>query len=251
MSLMLALGSPSLITYSLSLTILNRFWIRQRFASLRSECRAVIDRHPQFVERIKAAQYLLQEAQQVPMRASQEGGWLSSLVVLNNNQRWWIAVKKDLRNTRRGVTFSLVAQVGMAVTAWLFTIIAAFVGNLGDINTALQISSGAIWLWMVSHASSCTITGRYCYLQLSCSVATVSDSQSGSAANSNFRFPSSVDGSQLEHSTEQDPSSKLSKMITILLSERCLTETPMVTLPLLLSGNKPFSADQVSTKGLT
>ena len=151
MSLMLALGSPSLITYSLSLTILNRFWIRQRFATLRSESRAVVDRHPQFAERIQAAQYLLQEAQQVPMRASQEGGWLSSLVVLNNNQRWWTGVKKDLRNTRRGVTFSLVAQVGMAVTAWLFTILAAFVGSLGDVNTALQISSGSIWLWMVSH----------------------------------------------------------------------------------------------------
>lgn len=153
MSLALALGSPSLITYSLSLTILNRFWIRQRFASLRSDSRAVIERHPQFSERIKAAQYLLQEAQQVPMRASQEGGWLSSLIVLNNNQRWWTGVKKDLRNTRRGVTFSLVAQVGAAVTAWLFTIISAFVGNLGDISTALQISSGAIWLWMVSYIS--------------------------------------------------------------------------------------------------
>lgn len=163
MSLLLALGSPSLITYSLSLTILNRFWIRQRFASLRSESRAVIEQHPQFGERIKAAQYLLQEAQQVPMRASQEGGWLSSLIVLNSNQRWWTGVKKDLRNTRRAVTFSLVAQVGMAVTAWFFTIIAAFVGNLGDIATALQISSGSIWLWMVSHSlPACTLIEPSC-----------------------------------------------------------------------------------------
>ncbi len=163
MSLLLALGSPSLITYSLSLTILNRFWIRQRFASLRSKSRAVTDRHPQFYERIKAAQYLLQEAQQVPMRASQEGGWLSSLVVLNDNQQWWTGVKKDLRNTRRAVTFSLVAQVGMAVIAWLFTIIAAFVGDLGDSGTALQISSGSLWLWMISRSLlAYTMIGPYC-----------------------------------------------------------------------------------------
>lgn len=151
MSLLLAVGSPALITYSLSLTILNRFWIRQSFESLRSQSRAVADKYPQFGDRIRSAQYLLQEAQQVSMRASQEGGWLSSLIVLNRNQRWWASVKKDLRNTRRGVTFSLVAQVGMAIIAWLFTIIAAFVGNLGDISTALQISSGSVWLWMVSH----------------------------------------------------------------------------------------------------
>ena len=151
MSLLLALGSPALITYSLSLTILNRFWIRQRFETLRSESCDVDARHPQFGERIRSAQYLLQEAQQVPMRASQEGGWLSSLIVLNNNHRWWSSVKKDLHNTRRGVTFSLVAQVGVAVIAWFFTIIAAFVGSLGDIGMALQTSAGSLWLWMVSY----------------------------------------------------------------------------------------------------
>ena len=150
MSGLLAIGSPALITYSLSLTILNRTWIRRRFETLRADAADVIRQHPDFSERVKAAQFLLQEAQQVPMRASQEAGWLSSLIVLPVNQSWWLRVRKDLRNTRRGVTFSLFAQVGMAITAWLFTIIAAFVGDLGNTITAFQISLGSMWVWMAS-----------------------------------------------------------------------------------------------------
>ena len=150
MSGLLAIGSPALITYSLSLTILNRTWIRRRFDNLRADAADITIQYPDFSERVKAAQFLLQEAQQVPMRASQEAGWLSSLIVLPANQPWWLRVRNDLRNTRRGVTFSLFAQVGMALIAWLFTIIAAFVGALGDTSTALQISSGCMWVWMVS-----------------------------------------------------------------------------------------------------
>jgi len=230
MSLVLSLGSPSLITYSLSLTILNRFWIRQRFASLRSESRA-LRFYPQFCERIKAAQYLLQEAQQVPMRASQEGGWLSSLIVLNDNHRWWTGVKKDLRNTHRGVTFSLVAQVGMAVTAFLFTIIAAFVGNLGDITTALQISSGAVWLWMVSHSLlAYTMIGPLlCTLKIFHPQRLSGKLTVGIAAKLSFRFQSSVGGSRSEHNTERDPSATLFKMTTTMLSGRFQTLTPVGT----------------------
>lgn len=141
MSGLLAIGSPALITYSLSLTVLNRTRTRRRFETLRADAADVIKQHPDFSERLKAAQFLLQEAQQVPM---------SSLVVLHANQPWWLRVRTDLRNTRRGVTFSLFAQVGMAITAWSFTIIAAFVGDLGNTITAFQISSGSMWVWMAS-----------------------------------------------------------------------------------------------------
>jgi hypothetical protein len=83
------------------------------------------------------------------MRASQDNGWLSSLVVLGENQSWWESAEKHIWNTRRGVTFSLVAQILMAFIAWFLTVLGALLGNLGDSSTALQLSSGSLWLWMI------------------------------------------------------------------------------------------------------
>src|SRR5579864_429847 len=100
MSFCLAVGSPALITYSLTLTILNRFWVRQRFNDLVRRCqgRTVSERYGGYEQRVRAAQYLLQEAQQVPLRASQERGWLSSLIVSAENQDWWLRLRRSLRN---------------------------------------------------------------------------------------------------------------------------------------------------------
>ncbi|PVH92038.1 hypothetical protein DM02DRAFT_635689 [Periconia macrospinosa] len=124
LSLCLAVGSPALATYSLTLTILNRYSLRTRWHSLHQTAlsRAVYDKYSDFTTRIKAVQYLLQEAQQVPLRASQERGWLSSLVVGPKNQAWWRNVQRRLARTKRGVTFSLVAQITAAGVAWLFTL---------------------------------------------------------------------------------------------------------------------------------
>lgn len=150
MSVLLAVGSPALTSYSLGITLLNRSWIRDRFEGLHAQSLSVSPKYPEFERRVKDAQYILQEVQQVPIRASQAGGWLSSLVVLPGNQHWWTNVRKDLHNTRRGVTYSLVAQIAVAVIAWLFTVISAFIGDLGDASTALQISSNNVCAWMVS-----------------------------------------------------------------------------------------------------
>lgn len=153
MSFCLALGSPALITYSLTLTMLNRSWIRKRFDALAKKCQEqqVQTRYHGYRERVRAAQYLLQEAQQVPLRASQERGWLSSLVVSGENQDWWLRLRNALKTTRRGVTVSLVAQILAAVIAWILTITSGFIALLGDRTAALDISSGSLWAWLVSN----------------------------------------------------------------------------------------------------
>jgi hypothetical protein len=150
MSFCLAVGSPAMITYSLTLTILNRYWVREQFhkLSVKAQSRAVHDKHAEYNNRVRAIQYLLQEAQQVPLRASQEKGWLSSLLVAPKNQTWWRNVQRRLRTTRRGVTFSLVAQILAAAIAWLFTVSSAFI-TTGDIVVANQLSSGSLWAWLV------------------------------------------------------------------------------------------------------
>lgn len=152
MSFCLALGSPSLITFSLTITILNRLWVRQQFARLTSRT-SDWGLFRDYEHRVQYVQYLLQEAQQVPLRASQEHGWLSSLIVIPDNANWWKLLKGRLRSTRRGFTASLVAQMALAFVAYLFTVIASFLAYLGDPNTALQIASGSIWIWLVCTAT--------------------------------------------------------------------------------------------------
>lgn len=107
------------------------------------------DKYSDFSIRIKAIQYLLQEAQQVPLRASQERGWLSSLIVGPRNHGWWRNVQRRLTRTRRGVTFSLVAQITAAAVAWLFTVSNGFIESRGDRLVANQLGSGTLWLWLI------------------------------------------------------------------------------------------------------
>jgi hypothetical protein len=151
LSLCLSVGSPALITYSLTLTILNRYSLRTRWHSLHQTAlsRAVHDKYSDFSVRVRAIQFLLQEAQQVPLRASQERGWLSSLLVGPKNQAWWRNVKRRLMRSRRGVTFSLVAQILAAAVAWLFTVASGFIDSRGDRVVANQLSSGTLWLWLI------------------------------------------------------------------------------------------------------
>jgi hypothetical protein len=155
MSLFMAVGSPALITYSLTVTILNRIWVRRIFETLLEQLDGLTnlsrDLSQEIRERLRAAQYLLQECQQVPMRASQVDGWLSSLVHLDKNHAWWMRVKKDLRNSRRGYTFSLVAQIGMAFVAYTFTIATSLNTSTGtpEGSQVILTAGGGIWIWMI------------------------------------------------------------------------------------------------------
>ena len=152
MSLCIALGSPSLATYSLSLTILNRYWARKQFNGLRSEVRRhrnVRQIYPVIDERINAIQFFLEQAQQVPLRISQEEGWLSSLIVSGRNHSWWLHLSTKLKVTQNGTSYALITSMIVATIAWLFTVIAAFVTDLGNISTALQLSAGSLWIWLV------------------------------------------------------------------------------------------------------
>jgi hypothetical protein len=61
-------------------------------------------------------------------------------------------VMKDLRNSRRGYTFSLFAQIGMAFLAYTFTIATAL--NSSPLGTSegsqvLLTAGGGIWIWMI------------------------------------------------------------------------------------------------------
>lgn len=149
MAFCLSLGSPALIAYSLMITLLNRIWVHDHFAGLIERAKKVADRCKSYGERIEAVLYFLKEAQQAPLRATQVQFQLASLVVLPQNQHWWKSLAERLEHSRRGVTFSLVAQILLAAFVWLFTIISSFAAAFGDSTTALQIAAATLWIWLV------------------------------------------------------------------------------------------------------
>jgi hypothetical protein len=160
LAVLFSLGSPAILIMSLTMTVMNGNWIHEKFKKLwersRTQPSPVRER---FGRRINAASFIIQESQQAPMRVSEDVGWLSSLIVLKENQSWWIYVEGHIRDTRKGVTLSLIAQISMAFITWLFTIAVALIGNLGDSTTALQLASGSLWLWMIP-ATHGWITGN-------------------------------------------------------------------------------------------
>lgn len=76
MSAILALGSPCLAAYSLSLTVLNAKWVSRRFANVG---------YPN----TRYAALILSSLQQSPLKVTTEGSLLASLVVLPENDPWW------------------------------------------------------------------------------------------------------------------------------------------------------------------
>lgn len=111
----LAVGSPALATYSLTLTALNRRYISHGFHQLKDRVQNLREARSEYsymVERVDSAAFILREVQQCPMRANQRDGALASLIVLDDpgRQHFWKSAAKDLKNTRRGFTYSFLAQ---------------------------------------------------------------------------------------------------------------------------------------------
>jgi hypothetical protein len=98
--------------------------------------------------------YLLAEAQQVPLRVTQVDHWLVSLVLAPENQNWWKNLTKRLEQSRRGISFSLVAQILLALFVWVLTIISSLLAATGKTTSALQIAAATLWVWLVRVLSS-------------------------------------------------------------------------------------------------
>ncbi|KAK1564022.1 uncharacterized protein LY79DRAFT_169789 [Colletotrichum navitas] len=143
----IGLGSPLLMTFSLMMTILNKRWIRKRFKDLARDCEG--DDFARMKTRIKSARTIADEAGQAPIRLLQKDGWLARLVVLDTNTAWWSEAANSLKSTRRGTTLSLIAQLVVAVIAWVFTVTGSLKQKVGDTEEALVLSSGSLWIWLV------------------------------------------------------------------------------------------------------
>ncbi|KAJ6449056.1 hypothetical protein C8R45DRAFT_1045347 [Mycena sanguinolenta] len=148
LSACLCVGSPALATYSLALTAFNRRYITSKFKQLKERAeKDTQQRYLYMAERVHAAAFVLQESQQCPMRADQRTGELASLVVLPDRQNFWLIAAKDLDNTRRGFTYSFLAQTILAFISNGISFITA-VNSPPEPGAGSQFISSSLWIWM-------------------------------------------------------------------------------------------------------
>lgn len=107
----MAIGSPLLIIYSLSLTILNARSINDEFRRLKDGVK-VLDR-PKQTKAVKATRLLLTESQSVPIQVvSGLSRELAQMVVDPVNWTWWPTAVDEIMKTKRGWTYSLKRLLG-------------------------------------------------------------------------------------------------------------------------------------------
>ncbi|KAJ7242962.1 hypothetical protein C8J57DRAFT_1366608 [Mycena rebaudengoi] len=139
LSVVLAVGSPTLAAYSLALTVLNGHYIAQRFAHLE---------YPN----IRSAVQILSSLQQAPLQVVTDGSLLASLIVLHENDEWWSELSIWL-NFVHTWSISAVASIIWVIIAYVFTVVDSFTTVTGvttySILNANGQAVGSIFLWLL------------------------------------------------------------------------------------------------------
>lgn len=113
MALFLALGSPSLITFSLALTILDARWINQKFRHIKDDSESLRPSRDLQSKAIEAARCFLIESQHIPIEiVNGPRREFAQLVACPENWAWWPSLRKKIQKTKKGWTYSLYAQIG-------------------------------------------------------------------------------------------------------------------------------------------
>jgi hypothetical protein len=134
-SVLLTIGSPALAAYSLALTVLNGRWIARRFARFT---------YPN----VRRAIRIFNNLQQAPLRVVKDDALLASLVVLHQNDEWWIELDVWLNDTHSW-SISAVTSIAWVVIAYVFTVVDSFTTDLGPSIQANGQAVGSLWLWLL------------------------------------------------------------------------------------------------------
>ncbi|KAE9366619.1 hypothetical protein N431DRAFT_495066 [Stipitochalara longipes BDJ] len=147
-SLILAIGSPLLIIYSLALTILNARSINREFRELCEENEDL--KCPKQIKVIKAARVILIESQSIPLQVvNGPDREFAQLIVNPANSTWWTSVVGEILKTKREWTYSLIAQLVMVVIAQGLSIIDYITSPADDDTISVGLAINSLWLWMI------------------------------------------------------------------------------------------------------
>ncbi|KAJ7856704.1 hypothetical protein B0H14DRAFT_2752481 [Mycena olivaceomarginata] len=136
-SLLLAVGSPTLAAYSLALTVLNGHWIAERFSHLS---------YPNVNNAVK----ILSSLQQSPLHVNTEDSLLASLVVLHANDEFWEELTVWL-NYVHTWSIAAVASILWVVIAYFFTVVDSFTSSIFTYSTLNSNGQavGSVFLWLL------------------------------------------------------------------------------------------------------
>ena len=146
--LLLAIGSPVLIIYSVTVTIFNAYSIKKAFRKVEEENRC-LDRPPQ-IKLIKSARRLLMASQSIPIGSLNTfQNDLAELVVNPENWRWWAVVAEQFTTMMEGLTSSLVGT--FAFLLWTLCIFILEISTSDELDANLGTGFGitGLWLWLV------------------------------------------------------------------------------------------------------
>ena len=147
MILLITLGSPMLVAYSLILTVANTRWINREFQRLRDENQ---ETGGDWVEAITAARRCFVEGQQVPIQVFQgPERELAHLIVLPQNRSWWVRLEMELKKTRQPWTYSLFAQLFWVFFAQLLAIVDFLQTASTNSIVGLGLAINSLWIWMI------------------------------------------------------------------------------------------------------
>lgn len=148
MALFLALGSPSHITFSLFLTILNARSINRVFRQIKERNEPL--NRPLQIKAIKAARTFLVESQQTPIQIfNGPRREFAQLVVCPENWTWWNSVREEIVKTKRSWTYSLYAQLFWVSVAQLLAIVDFFTSSSFNNSIGIGLAINSLWTWML------------------------------------------------------------------------------------------------------
>ena len=136
-SVLLAIGSPTLAGYSLVITRFNSRWLAHQFLNR------------QFPNRINLP-LAVSALQHIPFGIDNSGPLLPSLIILPKNDRYWKSLSDAAKRTRQW-TIPMVMNIIWVLVAFAFVI----VGSLVDFNDVISVPGdagypiAAVWTYLL------------------------------------------------------------------------------------------------------
>lgn len=149
-ALILALGSPSLITFSLTLTILNARWINRNFRLIREEAGSLRPHRPILMKAVEAARAFLIDSQHVPIQIfNGPRREIAHLIACPQNWAWWLSLYEEAQKSKRRWTYSLYAQIGWVCVEQLLAIVTYLLSASSASSIGIGLAINSLWIWMV------------------------------------------------------------------------------------------------------
>jgi hypothetical protein len=156
-----SVGSPIWICSSIGHAVLFRRTIHRQVDSLRgylvfqdTPCKAARE---YLMQKLNAAEDIMKAFLQAPVRLSRRQGYVNSILILPQNQHWWITAAARINAKQKRIDAPYIGQNAIAVLIWIISI-AVDLGkipgnkqaNANPSSPSWQVCMGTLFLWLVS-----------------------------------------------------------------------------------------------------